>query len=713
MPKPRALTYDELIKMGATPEQAGPSPMTLEQLEAAGAKPDPSYAGSVDLSRSYPGMTDPRRAFVLGAAQGGTLGTADEIGGMVAAATAPDAVKIGPAFALSETDTPQERAIKEQAIQARLAQLRPGGDPLSYEGVRDAMRAEAAQAAEDQPRYYTTGELLGGAGAGVVSGAIPVLNTGAPAAAKAMRMLVGGPGLGALQGAGSSNAPLGSPQSARDILLGTTLGAAGEAGGALVGKVAPGILRRSGEMLEKRGVDNARKVLTSGSGQLNRHMTSDAAPLIALEEKAIPIFGTTETAYKRLVPLAEETGKQYADIITRLEDAGVPPPRAREIAQEMTARAEKDWLESGADKSVSRRFKREAQNAEQVANQDTGRLGLQQAEAIKRRLQAEARGEYMKAGPDSPMGHAKKQTASIYRQAVEDAIDAGRNIPDAEYLYHVTPEANMSAIRKEGLRPDAPKIAEGGPHGDTQAVFLSEQGTVPTYEDLYGNDGLAVVRTPRHGLGGLTRDTASEGAAWMTPNAIPPERLQVRTALGGWEDVVPGSTGKRIQDVEAFVPVKRRLGPLIEARDTAELGMQKLQARTSGAMPGGLEITGALATQNPLPLLGGPLRAIAKERLPSLVARTEFGAGRGLQSLARNMSSSGNTLPFTGGLGSVAARTLGPKPPAAPPPEPPPEGPEADFQRYLLEQELAARALPSAGAPLRRLISVQRKKGRR
>lgn len=720
MPKPRALTYDELIKMGATPEQAGPSPMTLKQLEAMGAVPDAAF----ELERRgivppYGRRMDPRRAFVLGGAQGGTLKFADEIGGLTAAATAPPPVRLGPAFAPSPDDTPEQRRIKEEALakqpapqlslatQVALADKSPfpgmAEDPLSYKSVRDSMRAEAAHAGQDRPGYYTAGELLGSAGAGVVSGAIPVLGATQPAGT-AMKMLLGGPGLGAVEGLGGSNAPLGSGQSARDILLGAGMGAGGEALGAVVGKVAPGILRRSGEMLEKRGVDNARKVLTSGYGQLNRHMTSDAAPRIALEEKVIPLFGTTETAYKRLVPLAEEEGKRYGEIVARLEAAGVPGQKARDIASEFLDLSAADWKNSGANKSVANRYYGEAQNAENIADPFTGRLGIVQENEIKKRLQAEAQGEYMKAGPESPLGHAKKKSAAVYRIGEENAIDAGRVIPDSEYIYHVTPEANMSAIRQQGLRPDAPKIAEGGPHGDTQAVFLGEQSTVPTYEDLYGGKNLAVVRTSRHGLPGLVPDMASEGKAWMTPNAIPPERLQVRNAAGGWDDVVPGSTAKRIQDIDAFVPVKRRLGPLIEARDTAELGMQKFQSRTAGAMPGGLEITGALATGNPLPLLGGPLRAIAKERLPSLVARSQFGAGRGLQSLASRMSSSGNTLPFAGGMGSATARALGMQPESPPPPESPPESAEADFERWRLEQELRGKSRPSGGAPLRRLI---------
>jgi hypothetical protein len=109
------------------------------------------------------------------------------------------------------------------------------------------------------------------------------------------------------------------------------------------------------------------------------------------------------------------------------------------------------------------------------------------------------------------------------------------------FLYHVTPRLNARAIAREGLRPDAPKIGEGGPHGDTQAVFLADEATVPVYRDLYGAGGepLSVFRVPRQALRSLREDMASEGTAYMTSERIPPAALEVETARG-WMPVVRG-----------------------------------------------------------------------------------------------------------------------------------------------------------------------------
>ncbi len=107
------------------------------------------------------------------------------------------------------------------------------------------------------------------------------------------------------------------------------------------------------------------------------------------------------------------------------------------------------------------------------------------------------------------------------------------------FLYHVTPRSNARAIAREGLRPDAPKIGEGGPHGETRAVFLADEATVPVYQDLYGTGGepLSVFRVPRQALRSLQEDMASEGAAYMTSERIPPTALDIETA-NGWMPVV-------------------------------------------------------------------------------------------------------------------------------------------------------------------------------
>lgn len=95
------------------------------------------------------------------------------------------------------------------------------------------------------------------------------------------------------------------------------------------------------------------------------------------------------------------------------------------------------------------------------------------------------------------------------------------------HLFHVTPRVNLPAIAEKGLLPDAVKIAEGGPHANTKAVFLGEPLARDTYLALYGGpEESAVLRVAREKLQGLEPDP-HENAAWMTKNAIPPEAIEI------------------------------------------------------------------------------------------------------------------------------------------------------------------------------------------
>lgn len=100
-------------------------------------------------------------------------------------------------------------------------------------------------------------------------------------------------------------------------------------------------------------------------------------------------------------------------------------------------------------------------------------------------------------------------------------------------VYHVTPRFNLDAIRKEGLRPDAPKLSTDGPHGETRAVFLGDETARDTYRSLYGDDA-AVLRAKRGAIPGLEPDLHSEGEAWMARKAIPPEALEIQMPDGTW-----------------------------------------------------------------------------------------------------------------------------------------------------------------------------------
>jgi hypothetical protein len=186
--------------------------------------------------------------------------------------------------------------------------------------------------------------------------------------------------------------------------------------------------------------------------------------------------------------------------------------------------------------------------------------------------------------------------------------------PD-DYLYHVTPRENLDPIAAKGLRPDATKIAEGGPHGDTRAVFLSDADTVPTYRDLYGGDA-AVLRVRRSEAGRLKPDEFSEGAAWMTPDAIPADRLEALGSDGKWTPLDPGRAALRRRYAET-ADARRALEEKLAASNLESLPGQAgtiaakraaLEAVTQGAPRAVASRTDELLT----PQIGADLKSFAK-----------------------------------------------------------------------------------------------------
>jgi hypothetical protein len=126
-----------------------------------------------------------------------------------------------------------------------------------------------------------------------------------------------------------------------------------------------------------------------------------------------------------------------------------------------------------------------------------------------------------------------------------------RDLAAQDYLYHVTPRENLKSISSEGLRPDAPKIGEGGPHGDTRAVFLGEADALPVYRDLYGDEA-AALRVKRSDLGPLRPDEFTEGTGWMSARPVSARRLEVQGADGNWSPL----KASRLDDIAAWLRTK-------------------------------------------------------------------------------------------------------------------------------------------------------------
>lgn len=123
-------------------------------------------------------------------------------------------------------------------------------------------------------------------------------------------------------------------------------------------------------------------------------------------------------------------------------------------------------------------------------------------------------------------------------QNVNEALRGGAN--PQSFLYHVTPAENDAAIAKQGLRPDAPKLYEGGPHAETKAVFLGDEMAAQTYLDEFSASGqpITTYRVAKESVRDVKADPADNNA-WMTPSSVPAKNLE-KLVDGKWVPVVPG-----------------------------------------------------------------------------------------------------------------------------------------------------------------------------
>ncbi len=305
------------------------------------------------------------RSTVLGFANGGTANTADEIGGLIGKMLIPEGVRL-----TSEA----KRLAAEKGVA-----LPP--EASSYELVRDGMRREAKMAKEEHPYLYGGGNLAGGVALAAIAP-----GGGAKTIAQMART---GAVYGAANALGESEA-----MGARGLIQDTADGAGGGAilgagGGALL-KGAPTAARWLSGKLRNYAIDKGRIVLTNGAGQLStKAPLADSAVSEALRSGAILPFGTNKGALDRLSRTTDMAGDTYGATLDSLQGA----------------------YNDAASMLASRRL---------APGNQAGRLGLRQAENIKRSLQAKVPYTTPNAGE---MNDARARIASIVRQANEDAVD--------------------------------------------------------------------------------------------------------------------------------------------------------------------------------------------------------------------------------------------------------------------------------------------------
>lgn len=225
-----------------------------------------------------------------------------------------------------------------------------------------------------------------------------------------------------------------------------------------------------------------------------------------------------------------------------------------------------------------------------------------------------------------------ERTGGRYARIIEELERRGISGPRATEVAdellrraeRLEPETMNPALPAE-LRTQAERVLEK-PAPAWASPTMQAQG--PRTESLRLSQAESLKRS--------LQDQARYGRVEETPlNEV---RRQAASVLREANEDAITRGAAQSQDPEAqalareFVPTKRRLGRLIEARDAAERGATRAAQRSSGLLPGKLELAGAAATHNPLLLVGGPTLGFLKARGTSTVAS---GAHRLAQALRR------------------------------------------------------------------------------
>jgi hypothetical protein len=439
-------------------------------------------------------------AFGRGAAQGATLGFGDEIQGALQAVLPP-----------------------------------PGGDPRGYFGgmveryrsERDAARGADRRAQQAHGAAYVAGSVVGSAPAAIATGGAGAAQ-GAGLGARVLYGARAAAPMGAVYGAGTSEAD-GLGGLARDAAVGgagtAVLGGALPVVGEGVRKVAVPLARR----LSQTAIEQGRKALSGiGTPLSARKPIPEAAVQQALDTGAIKPLGTVAGTAERLATQADEVGSVYANILSSLEAKGVHGPEAEALARDLAQRAvaaaqtslgsaRPGMLQSTADELLTKA----------LPTSGRGRLGLMQAEEMKRGLQAEAAREYDKITRQyTTAGETKKEIAAAMRGAIEDAVQQQAALAPEEAAAFEPVKAKLAnalaalRVAEEG----AARAARRKPISLTSTIAGSAIGGAS------GNPLLGLLGALGHGVmdsrlaSTLARaaNTGSKGANALARMSVPP-----------------------------------------------------------------------------------------------------------------------------------------------------------------------------------------------
>lgn len=255
---------------------------------------DDSLFEDIPVSQSEPTGPSELESGIRGAAQGISLGFADELTGAV------------------------ETALQTAKNPSEITNILD-----NYRKFRDESRANYEAAQQANPKSYLAGELVGGV--------VPVLGTGGVAAGAGLGKLAlqgakMGATYGAATGAGMSKADL-TEGDVGGLLKDTAIGATGGAvGGAVIGAAAPKVIEgigKVGDYITNKSINLAQKV-EENAPELGRtiiesgKLSSEGIPLVGktVRENTLADFGKKASEFIDTADLIRsKSSKEVADVL--------------------------------------------------------------------------------------------------------------------------------------------------------------------------------------------------------------------------------------------------------------------------------------------------------------------------------------------------------------------------------------------------------------
>lgn len=333
------------------------------------------------------------------------------------------------------------------------------GEPLDeYRRIRDMRDERGDIGAQQNPRA-----ALGGMATGTLASALVPAGSATKGLGATLKM---GAGMGALQAAGDSRADLTRGEVGQQLLdtalgaaVGAPFGVAGHVGGRLAAKASAPLMSRAAALLERFGLNQGRRALLAGADSISGRLpVSDDAVRAAHEVGAIRPLASTEEVYRTLVDARNTAGTAYGALLDELEALGVKGPVRDDMAVELVRRG-LEKAQKSMQPSEYMEFSRKAQELLSKGTDDSGRLGLRDAEALKSSLQREA---VYDRQTSKPVNDVRKEIASYVREQNERAVkEAGESLEATPRLMELADDF-VPQKRRVGNLIEATNASERG-----------------------------------------------------------------------------------------------------------------------------------------------------------------------------------------------------------------------------------------------------------